>query len=140
MSESMTPQWFKEHQIKAHIDTGLFSDNCAAVPMGISAWEEGLYVSMALGFFGIFFWIPLMLSIAAYCHYYHDSVLLYGVVVVATVASYVLPWDCWPPGFRFGWAMKIVCKYFSYRMIIEAPKDSYTNAGLLLYNSDRVIS
>eukprot|EP01036_Dinobryon_divergens_P031572 gene31572-40998_t len=30
MSESMTPQWFKEHQIKAHIDTGLFPDNCAA--------------------------------------------------------------------------------------------------------------
>ena len=130
MSECMTPQWFKEHQAQAHIDTGLFPDNCAAVPLSISAWEEVLYVCIALGFCGVFFCtLPFLLSVAVYYHYYYHSVLLYGVVAVVVAASYLLPWDCWPPAFRCGWMMKIVCKYFSYRMIIEAPREAYTSAG-----------
>ena len=132
INEAMTPQWFKEHQIKADIDTGRFPDNCAAVPFRMSLYDEALYLLIAVCFFGMFIWIPGFVVFLYWRFFEYRFRISIGVLAM-WIGTYVLPWDMWPPGFRYNWMFELVCKYYSYRMIIEAPLEAYNEGGPSIY-------
>jgi len=115
-NEAMTPQWFKEHQIKAHLDTGLFPDNCALQPLPLSFWQEIMYCVVSLVYFGMFLWLPLTVLLLIFV------VPLYSLHVIAAVGvvilvGYVMPCDFWPPFGRDNWTFEILYRFLPFQFI-----------------------
>eukprot|EP01042_Synura_sphagnicola_P025495 gene25495-32753_t len=61
MKPTLPPQWFKEHQQQANIDTLRFPDNSALQTVPMTSVQEYGYFFYALQLFGIFFWLPALL-------------------------------------------------------------------------------
>jgi acyl-CoA synthetase (AMP-forming)/AMP-acid ligase II len=118
----MTPHWFKEHQIKAHVDTMRFEDSLARKVLPMSMMHQMEYFYYALETFGIFFWIPVVVYIIFRSFYWPIATL---IVVAAAVIIYLPNYEEWPPSFRNHRSFSTILRYFSYRSIIEAPLSAY---------------
>jgi acyl carrier protein len=120
--EVMTPHWYKEHEIKADIDTLRFPDGIAKKVMPIKWNEEYDFIFYSLQIFGVFFYFPVLAWVV------HRYLAIQYVVLFWTVLLVVIfgiNHEEWPPAFRGHPSFANVLKYFSYRMIIEAPVSAY---------------
>ncbi len=120
--ETMTPQWYKENEVKADIDTLRFPNSSATKVLPIKWTEESNFMFYSLQIFGIFFYFPVL---AWAIHHYlsMQSVVLFWTILLLVIFG--INHEEWPPAFRGHPSFGNVLKYFSYRMIIEAPVSAY---------------
>lgn len=124
-SYAMTPQWFREHEVKADIDSGMFPDKCALQEMPMSLWEEAAYMCVALAFLGIFFWLPGLLLLSLLLLPARTAVVGTAAAAAAVfLSTKYLPWQCWP-AMEMPRLWQLVAKYYSYRVVVEAPCEAY---------------
>lgn len=124
MKTVLSPQWFKEHQLKAHIDTLRFPDGCARVVLPITFSQQLVYFFYALVMYGVFFWVPILIGSLFYCLSLHVATMTtLGILAFVYLPNY----EEWPPAFRTHRASGLLARYFSYRTIIEAPTSDYEN-------------
>ena len=132
----LPPQWFKEHEVKADVDSHSFPDGCALRPAPLSLALEIYLCFLSLLFYGVFVWVPclLVLLVVVLPRILPQLVPLPVAVAIAAVGLagvYALPWDCWPPAaaLRLGFDYETTCAYFSYRVIVEKKNDMLAAAA-----------
>ena len=126
---ALPPQWFRENEIKADVDTHRFTDNCALHPAPLSdgssssALLDAYLCLLSLGFYGVFVWVPasLFVLLVVLPHRVH---VVSAPAACATAAGllavvYLGPWDRWPPAARLAFNTELTFRYFSYRVIVE---------------------
>ncbi len=62
-SGALPQQWQKEHRIRADVDTLMFPDGCAAIPVSMTATEELYYCVRSFFLFGVLFLLPLSVGV-----------------------------------------------------------------------------
>lgn len=122
MKPTLPPQWFKEHQQQANIDTLRFPDNSALQTVPMTSVQEYGYFFYALQLFGIFFWLPALLMALVMLTSWKVSV---PVLVGFYAFNFIPNYEAWPPAFRTHFVNRLIARYYSYRTIIEAPLDAY---------------
>jgi acyl-CoA synthetase (AMP-forming)/AMP-acid ligase II/1-acyl-sn-glycerol-3-phosphate acyltransferase len=122
MRPTLPPQWFKENQQLANIDTLRFPDNCGLSSVPITKVQEYGYFVYALQLFGVFFWLPVFLLLVVwYTSWMFSIPFLIGFYIFNFIPDY----DAWPPAFRTHFVNRLIARYYSYRTIIEAPIAAY---------------
>jgi acyl carrier protein/1-acyl-sn-glycerol-3-phosphate acyltransferase len=124
MSAMLSPQWIREHQVKAHVDTLSFPDGCALEEVPLRPLDDPFAVLYSFLFFGVFMWLPVCIALVFMLLSFKIAAAIFSTFLVIV---YTAPFDCYPACFRTGWALGLVNRYYSYRMIIEAPRESYTS-------------
>ena len=132
----LPPQWFKEHEVKADVDSHCFPDGCALRQAPLSAALEVYLCVLSLLFYGVFVWVPclLVLLLVVLPRLLPQLLPLPVAIAVVTVllaGVYALPWDRWPPSdaLRLGFDYETTCAYFSYRVIVEKKNDMLAAAA-----------
>jgi acyl carrier protein len=123
MSAMLSPQWLQEHQVKAHVDTLSFPDGCALKEVPLRPFDDAFAILYSFLFFGVFMWLPVCITLVFIMFPLRVATAIFSTFLLVV---YTAPFDCYPACFRTGWALGLVNRYYSYRMIIEAPRESYT--------------
>eukprot|EP00602_Paraphysomonas_sp_CaronLab_P005346 CAMPEP_0185017988 /NCGR_PEP_ID=MMETSP1103-20130426/833_1 /TAXON_ID=36769 /ORGANISM="Paraphysomonas bandaiensis, Strain Caron Lab Isolate" /LENGTH=1086 /DNA_ID=CAMNT_0027547625 /DNA_START=99 /DNA_END=3356 /DNA_ORIENTATION=- len=113
-------QWFNGNKISADISTHRFADACALQEAPLPTHQGIYYVLYLLFACGVFFWVPIAVVSGAVLFPLKLSVALMTVLLSL---AYLVPADCWPPGFRLSLLMQSATNYFSYRVIVDSPHD-----------------
>lgn len=122
MKDLLSPQWFREHQLKSHVDTHSFPDGCALKEVPMQPLDDPAAIIFSLGFFGVFMWLPIFFISVFVLFSFKVAV---AVLVVFFTFTYGIPFDCYPACFRTGWSNGMINRYYSFRYVVEAPTESY---------------
>lgn len=122
MKDLLSPQWFKEHQIKSHVDTHTFPDGCALKEVPLRPLDDSAAITFSLGFFGVFMWLPIFFIGVFVLFSFKVAV---AILIVFFTVIYGGNYDAFPACFRTGWSNGLVNRYYSFRYVVEAPTESY---------------
>ena len=132
----LPPQWFKEHEVKADVDSHSFPDGCALRQAPLSPALEAYLCVLSLLFYGVFVWMPcllvlLLVVLPRSLPHLVSLPVAAAIVAVGLAGVYALPWDSWPPAasLRLGFDYETTCAYFSYRVIVEKKNDMLAAAA-----------
>lgn len=104
--------------LKADIDSLAFPDSSGLRNVSLSTTEEALYIILYF-FFLISVLSPIILLGVLYTFYNIQITTILTVIISTTL--YYLPVDCYPPAFRTSAFYILANKYYSHRVILEAP-------------------
>jgi hypothetical protein len=104
--------------LQSNIDSLSFPDGCGRRDVSLSRMEEFVYISLYI-FFLLSVLSPIVLILLLYR--YFDLRMATSLTIVISTVLYYLPADCYPPAFRTSAFSILAVKYYSYRVILEAP-------------------
>lgn len=120
---ALPEKWIHDNKILSHISTHQFPDNSALEETYFAKSHEIFFTIFAMLIFGIFVYIPV---IGIYLFFIIPWQIYLTFLVIFLTIVYTLPMDTWPPFKRVYFLTVMACKYFSLRIVVDAPHDLAT--------------